>query len=122
MRYADKERELKGAESDTTNNRMELMAAIKALEALSEPCTVKLTTDSIYVKNGITQWITNWKKQNWRTSARKPVKNVDLWQQLDAACAEHKIEWFWVKGHSGHVENERADELANQAIDALLQN
>ena len=108
------------AEVETTNNRMELMAAIKALEALSKPCKVRVTTDSVYVKNGITDWIDNWKKRNWRTANKKAVKNVDLWQQLDEVSALHKIEWCWVKGHSGHIENERADQLANTAIDNML--
>ena len=120
LRFAENEKELLGAEVETTNNRMELMAAIKALEALSKPCKVRVTTDSVYVKNGITDWIDNWKKRNWRTANKKPVKNVDLWQQLDEVSALHEIEWCWVKGHSGHIENERADQLANTAIDNLL--
>ena len=111
---------ISGKEKNTTNNRMELMAAIKALEALSKPCKVRVTTDSVYVKNGITDWIDNWKKRNWRTANKKAVKNVDLWQQLDEVSALHKIEWCWVKGHSGHIENERADQLANTAIDNML--
>ncbi|MBT7950625.1 MAG: ribonuclease HI [Gammaproteobacteria bacterium] len=120
LRFAENEKELLGAEVETTNNRMELMAAIKALEALSKPCKVRVTTDSVYVKNGITDWIDNWKKRNWRTANKKAVKNVDLWQQLDEVSALHKIEWCWVKGHSGHIENERADQLANTAIDNML--
>jgi len=120
LRFVENEKELLGAEADTTNNRMELTAAIKALEALSKPCKVRLTTDSVYVKNGITQWIQNWKRKNWQTSNRKPVKNVDLWKQLDEASNRHEIEWCWVKGHSGHLENERADQLANKAIDNML--
>jgi ribonuclease HI len=108
IRYNGVERELFGGDGDTTNNRMELMAAIEALKALTETCTVTLTTDSVYVKNGITLWITGWKKRNWKTAAKKPVKNVDLWQALE-----------WVKGHSGHRENELADQLANRGIDAL---
>jgi ribonuclease HI len=120
LRFEGKEKELLGAESDTTNNRMELTAAIKALEALTEPCKVRLTTDSVYVKSGITDWIKNWKKRNWRTAARQPVKNVDLWQKLDQATIEHDIQWCWVKGHSGHLENEIADQLANRAIDEML--
>jgi ribonuclease HI len=120
LRFAENEKELLGAEVETTNNRMELMAAIKALEALSKPCKVRVTTDSVYVKNGITDWIDNWKKRNWRTANKKPVKNVDLWQQLDEVSALHEIEWCWVKGHSGHIENERADQLANTAIDNML--
>jgi ribonuclease HI len=120
LRFAENEKELLGAEADTTNNRMELTAAIKSLEALSKPCKVRLTTDSVYVKNGITQWIENWKRKNWQTSNRKPVKNVDLWKQLDEASSRHEIEWCWVKGHSGHLENERADQLANTGIDNML--
>ena len=114
------ERELFGAANDTTNNRMELQAAIEALKALSRPCTVKLTTDSVYVKNGITNWLAGWKSKGWKTAARKPVKNVDLWQALDEQNQRHKVEWLWVKGHSGHAENERADQLANRGIDELL--
>ena len=120
LRYNDHEKELNGAEADTTNNRMELMAAISALQALKRPSRVVLTTDSQYVKNGITQWIAQWKKNGWRTAAKKPVKNVDLWQQLDAALHQHEVDWHWVRGHSGHPENERADQLANAAIDAML--
>jgi ribonuclease HI len=120
LRCKDTIKELYGAELDTTNNRMELTAAIKALESLTRSCNVSLTTDSVYVKNGITEWITGWKRKNWRTSNKKPVKNIDLWQQLDEVCAKHKIDWYWVKGHSGHPENERADELANIAIDSML--
>lgn len=120
LRYCDKEKTLKGAERDTTNNRMELMAAISALEALGRPCKVKLTTDSKYVMQGITEWLANWKKRNWQTAAKKPVKNIDLWQRLDKAVQQHDVLWFWVKGHNGHAENERADELANQAIDEML--
>ena len=120
MRYGDKEKTLKGAERETTNNRMELMAAISGLEELKRPCKVNLTTDSKYVMHGITEWMVNWKKRNWKTTSRKPVKNVDLWQRLDAATERHKIDWHWVKGHSGHAENERADELANEAIDEML--
>lgn len=120
MRYGDKEKTLKGAERETTNNRMELMAAISGLEELKRPCKVSLTTDSKYVMQGITEWIVNWKKRNWKTASRQPVKNVDLWQRLDAATQGHDIKWHWVKGHSGHPENERADELANEAIDEML--
>lgn len=112
-------KELKGAEAATTNNRMELTAAIEALSALKRRCHVKLYTDSQYVRQGITEWIHQWKKRDWRTADRKPVKNVDLWQALDAQIARHDIEWHWVRGHSGVPENERADELANEAIDAL---
>lgn len=120
LRYKDSEKELRGAETLTTNNRMELTAAIRALESLKRPCRVSVTTDSVYVRSGITEWLAGWKRSNWKTAAKKPVKNVDLWQQLDAAVAPHEIEWHWVKGHNGHIENERADELANQAIDEML--
>jgi ribonuclease HI len=120
LRYNDTEKELYGAEVDTTNNRMELVAAIKALESLQRPCQIRLTTDSEYVKNGITQWLSSWKARNWKTANKKPVKNVDLWKQLDELSLPHDIEWCWVKGHSGHIENERADALANLAIDTLL--
>ncbi|RUM92131.1 MAG: ribonuclease HI [Thiomicrospira sp.] len=119
LRFAGVEKELKGGEMDTTNNRMELTAAIEGLKALKRPCKVTLTTDSQYVKNGITQWMTNWKKNNWKTAAKKPVKNKDLWQALDDALQPHDVTWAWVKGHSGHDENERVDELANQAMDEL---
>ena len=117
--FGEHERELKGSEDATTNNRMELLAAISALEALSESCRVVLTTDSTYVKDGITKWIRNWKANGWRTAAKKPVKNQDLWQKLDAECARHQVEWCWVKGHAGHPGNERADSLANTAMDEL---
>ncbi|WP_374375407.1 ribonuclease HI [Dongia sp.] len=116
LRYGSVEKELSGGERDTTNNRMEMMAAIAALEALRGPAHVRLHTDSQYVKNGITTWIHGWKKNGWKTSDKKPVKNVDLWQRLDAALKAHKIDWIWVKGHDGHVENERADALARGAI------
>ena len=119
LRFGDHERELNGSEPETTNNRMELLAAISALQALSEPCRVVLTTDSTYVKDGITKWIKNWKANGWRTAAKKPVKNQDLWQMLDAQCSHHQVEWRWVKGHAGHAENERADALANAAMDLL---
>ena len=119
LRYGDVERELYGGEAQTTNNRMELQAAIEALKKLSEPCTVNLTTDSVYVKNGITSWLEGWKKKGWKTAARKPVKNIDLWQALDEQNQRHEVSWHWVKGHSGHVENERADQLANRGIDEL---
>ncbi|MDG1931304.1 MAG: ribonuclease HI [Luminiphilus sp.] len=117
IQFGDRERELYGGADDTTNNRMELTAAIEALKALKEPCEVSLTTDSTYVKDGITQWLVNWKKNGWKTAARKPVKNQDLWQQLDDQASRHRIEWRWVKGHSGHPENERADALANRGMD-----
>ena len=116
LRMGENVKELSGGEKDTTNNRMELMAAIYALEALKRPCEVHLTTDSQYVKNGITAWIFNWKKKDWKKSDNKPVVNVDLWQRLDEAAKTHKITWHWVKGHSGHIENERCDELAREAI------
>lgn len=116
IRWGKHEKEICGGEPDTTNNRMELMAAIAGLEALTRPMAVRLTTDSTYVKDGITKWIYGWKKNGWKTAAKKPVKNADLWQRLDLAVARHKIEWAWVKGHAGHPENERADELARQGI------
>ncbi len=119
MRYSGQEKSLYGGEAETTNNRMELMAAIQGLEALKEPCEVILTTDSQYVRQGITEWMENWKKRSWRTANKKPVKNVDLWQRLDAATGAHQIDWRWVKGHSGHRENEIADQLANRGIDEL---
>jgi ribonuclease HI len=121
LRYNGHEKELYGAEAETTNNRMELMAAIKALESLKRPCSVQLTTDSVYVRSGITEWLPNWKKRGWKTAARKPVKNADLWKRLDAATQQHDISWHWVRGHSGHPENERADELANRGIEELLE-
>ena len=119
LRFGDHERELCGGEIDTTNNRMELTAAIEALVALKEPCHVSLTTDSVYVRDGVTKWINNWRQNGWRTAAKKPVKNQDLWQALDAQVARHSIDWHWVKGHSGHPENERADALANRGIAQL---
>jgi ribonuclease HI len=121
LRYNGHERLLHGGEAQTTNNRMELMAAIMALESLTRPCAVKLTTDSKYVMQGITEWMANWKRRGWKTSTNKPVKNVDLWQQLDRALAPHQVTWHWVKGHSGHPENEMADQLANRGIDELAQ-
>lgn len=117
LRYGRHEKELFGGEPDTTNNRMELMAAIRALESLKKPCKVKVTTDSVYVRSGITEWLPNWKRRGWQTAARKPVKNADLWQRLDRAAQAHDVAWHWVKGHSGHPENERADQLANLGID-----
>ena len=116
LRCGESEKELSGGEPATTNNRMEMMAAIAALEALKRPSQVKLHTDSQYVKNGITQWIHNWKRSGWKTADKKPVKNVELWQRLEAALVPHTVEWVWVKGHAGHAENERADELARLAI------
>ena len=119
LSYKGKIKELYGAEKHTTNNRMELMAAIHALESLTRPCSVQLNSDSIYVLKGITDWMPNWKKRGWKTAARTPVKNEDLWRRLDEAIAKHKIEWKWVKGHSGDTGNDRADELANLGIDSL---
>ncbi|MCW8882451.1 MAG: ribonuclease HI [Sedimenticola sp.] len=117
MRYKGKERQLYGGEPATTNNRMELQAVISALEALTRPTSVKITTDSKYVQNGITEWINNWKRNGWKTAAKKPVKNSDLWQRLDQLVASHDIRWAWVKGHSGHPENELADCLANKGVE-----
>lgn len=111
-----KERELKGGEADTTNNRMELLAAINALETLTRPTDITITTDSAYVKNGVTGWIHGWKRNGWKTSNKKPVKNVDLWQRIDAAQATHQVTWKWIKGHAGHAENEHADELARAGM------
>ena len=119
LRYNGHEKRLFGGEEETTNNRMELMAVIIALESLNKQCRVKVTSDSQYVLKGINEWMANWKKRGWKTAAKKPVKNVDLWQRLDQARENHDIEWVWVKGHSGHIENEIADELANQGIDEL---
>lgn len=116
LRYGDTERELAGGEAQTTNNRMELMAAIMALEALKRPTKATLTTDSVYVRDGITKWLHNWKRNGWKTAAKKPVKNDDLWRRLDAAQAPHDIDWRWIKGHAGHAENERCDALARGAI------
>lgn len=120
LRSKEHEKKLYGAEKHTTNNRMELMAAIKALESLTTSTEVNLTTDSQYVRKGITEWLVNWEKRGWKTADNKPVKNKDLWEQLVAESKRHKIKWHWVKGHSGHPENEIADELANLAIDELL--
>ncbi len=114
-----KERELKGGEVDTTNNRMELLAAINALEALERPSTITVVTDSAYVKGGITEWLRSWKRNNWRTATKKPVKNEDLWRRLDEAAARHQVTWTWVKGHAGHPENERADALARAGMAAF---
>jgi ribonuclease HI len=116
LHWGDHERELKGGEAHTTNNRMELMAAIAALESLKRPCAVDVHTDSQYLRNGIMQWINNWKRNGWRTASKEPVKNVDLWKRLDAALHTHTVRWHWVKGHAGHDLNERADELAREAI------
>lgn len=120
LRFNGTEKELYGAELMTTNNRMELMAAISALASLKRPCRVRVTTDSKYVLQGITEWLVGWKRKNWKTASKQPVKNVDLWQELDRLSAPHQIEWHWVRGHTGHPENERADQLANRAIDELL--
>jgi ribonuclease HI len=119
LRFGDKERELCGGADNTTNNRMELTAAIEGLRTLNEPCEVVLTTDSTYVKDGITRWLANWKKNGWKTAAKKAVKNQDLWQELDLQTSRHTVQWQWVKGHSGHPENERADALANQGMDKV---
>ena len=116
LRWNGVTKELYGGEADTTNNRMELTAAIKALNALKESCEVDLYTDSVYVRNGISSWIDSWKANNWKTSAKKPVKNAELWQQLDEARSRHKVSWHWVKGHAGHPENERCDELARKGV------
>lgn len=122
IRYKGHEKQLYGGEVETTNNRMELMAAIQALNSLKRACTISLTTDSQYVRKGITQWMADWKKRGWKTAAKKPVKNKDLWQQLDQASQRHQIEWHWVKGHAGHEGNELADQLANQGIDEMENN
>lgn len=121
LRYGTHEKELYGGQADTTNNRMELTAVIEGLAALKRPCQVCIHTDSQYVKNGMESWIHNWKRNGWRTSAKAPVKNADLWQQLDALIAQHDVSWQWVKGHAGHAENERADALANQGVASLNQ-
>lgn len=119
LRFGGAEKTLYGGEELTTNNRMELTAVIKGLAALNKPCSVLVTTDSKYVLSGMTEWMPNWKKRNWKTASKKPVLNVDLWQQLDAQVQQHEVSWEWVKGHSGHPENELADQLANQGIDEL---
>jgi ribonuclease HI len=116
LRWRGKEREIWGGELETTNNRMELMAAISALESLKRPMQVKLFTDSVYVRNGILEWLPRWKARGWRTAAKKPVKNVDLWKRLETAVSRHSVEWHWVKGHAGHPENERADALAQRGL------
>jgi ribonuclease HI len=118
LRRGDTERELSGGEAHTTNNRMEMMAAIVALETLARACEVRLWTDSVYVRDGITKWIHGWKRNGWRTASRAPVANAELWQRLELAAARHKVDWRWVKGHAGHPENERADRLASDAADA----
>ena len=119
LRAGEHEKEMCGGEHDTTNNRMELTATIKALETLNVPCTVDMYTDSVYVRDGVTKWMSNWKRNNWRTASKQPVKNKDLWQALDAAIGQHGVHWHWVKGHSGNQGNERADQLANQGIEQL---
>ncbi len=119
MRFNGAEKEFFGGEKQTTNNRMEMTASIQALAQLSRPCDVIITTDSKYLRKGITEWIVNWKKRDWKTASKKPVKNSDLWKQLDELVQKHQVTWEWVKGHSGHPENERADELANKGIDLL---
>lgn len=119
MRWEGVEKTLHGGEQETTNNRMELMAAIQALETLSRPCSVDLTTDSQYVRKGITEWMDAWKRRGWKTASRQPVKNRDLWERLDALSQRHEIRWHWVRGHTGHDGNERVDDLANQGIDEL---
>ena len=119
LRYGDVDKQLYGGEHLTTNNRMELKAVIEALSALSKPCKVTLTSDSTYVLKGISEWLPNWKKRGWRTAGKKPVKNEDLWKILDELADVHEIEWHWVKGHSGHIENELVDQLANRGIDEL---
>ncbi|MBX2835769.1 MAG: ribonuclease HI [Gammaproteobacteria bacterium] len=120
LRSGRHEKELYGGECDTTNNRMEMTAVIQALKAVKKPSEITLTTDSQYVRKGITEWLQNWKKNGWKTAAKKPVKNVDLWKEIDTLSQTHAISWCWVKGHSGHPENERCDELANLGIDELV--
>lgn len=121
LRYGDHEKKISGAEDHTTNNRMELLAAIKSLASLHEPCKIEIHTDSQYVQKGITTWLHDWKKRDWKKADNKPVKNADLWAELDKQTQRHQIKWHWVKGHSGHKENDLVDELANKAIDKLLE-
>lgn len=121
LRYNEVEKTLSGSEDHTTNNRMEMMAAIRGLNALKKPCRVEIYTDSEYLQKGMSQWIAKWRSNNWKTSANKPVKNRDLWQELDAEVNRHEVHWHWIKGHNGHPMNERADELARVAIDVLLE-
>lgn len=121
LRYGRHEKILSGAETNTTNNRMEMLAAINALKTLTEPCKIDLYTDSQYLQKGITEWLLNWKKRGWKTAKRKHVKNIDLWEQLDDLATRHQITWHWLKGHSGHPQNELVDAIANEAIDILLQ-
>ncbi len=122
LRYGETEKELSGGAAETTNNQMELLAAINALEALSRPCTVNLHTDSKYVQNGITQWMKGWIRNGWKTASKKPVENADLWKQLSAAVGQHDVKWHWVKGHAGHADNERADELARAGMEPYKRN
>ncbi len=122
LRHSGREKTLHGGEGVTTNNRMEMMAAIMGLESLKRPCKVVLTTDSQYVLKGVTEWLANWKRRGWKTADKKPVKNEDLWRRLDAAVARHQVEWQWVRGHTGHEENERVDALANRGIDEMSKN
>ena len=119
LRFGDREKELCGGEKLTTNNRMELLAVIRALEALNRPCQARVHTDSQYVQKGISEWIHGWKLRGWRTADKKPVKNVDLWQQLDTLAGQHQVQWVWVRGHAGHTDNERADQLANRGVETL---
>lgn len=120
LRFGDHEKELYGGERVTTNNRMELMAAIQALEALTRSCDAVVTTDSEYLRKGITEWLPQWKRRGWKTAAKQPVKNQDLWERLEGAMERHRVRWEWIRGHSGHEDNERADALANRAIDEML--
>jgi ribonuclease HI len=120
LRMGDTEKELFGGEANTTNNRMELRAVIEALTALKRPCNVIVHTDSQYVQKGISEWIHGWKAKGWKTAARQPVKNADLWKQLDKLASTHRVDWRWVKGHAGHVENERADQLANRGVESVM--
>ena len=122
LQFGEHKKDMFGGEMDTTNNRMEVLAAIEALEMLSRPCKVKLTTDSEYLRRGVLEWMQNWKKRGWLTAAKKPVKNKDLWERLDKAVTSHDISWHWVKGHSGHPGNEKADQLANKGVDLVLSN
>ncbi len=122
LRYKGREKEISGSEPETTNNRMELMATIAALEALRRPSRVRITTDSTYVRDGITRWIHDWKRRGWKTANKKPVKNVELWQRLEAAMAPHEVDWHWVRGHSGHEENERVDLLAREQAEGVVRN
>lgn len=119
LRSKGMEKELSGAEKDTTNNRMEMMAVIAALESITRPCNILITTDSQYVMKGMTEWLAGWKLKNWKTASKKPVKNVDLWQRMELAAQQHKLDWQWVRGHQGHVENERADQLAVAAREQI---